>query len=73
MASDLSVNPVKSFRFVAAVKELATRSTVSQPEIRQSASLESVSPQDLRNEKRKSSFQVQSRITPQERLIDIIV
>jgi len=72
MAIELHVDPLRSFRFVSMVKTVTARSTTNRP-ARLPRGLDAVSPMSLRNSARKSAIRVQSRITHQDRLIDIIV
>lgn len=78
MAIDTPVNPGKSFNFVRVVTNVVLRDTNIRQRVQNGAPVPTarqtnVSPQDLANTARKSSFRIQANITPHDRLIDLVV
>jgi len=71
-------NPSKAFQFVQIVKGLAARDTVlrvkrENDSVTQAAAGKKNSPQEIRNESRKASYQTQQNFTPHDRFIDMVI
>ena len=78
MLIDLKINPKKSFQFVRLITNIVSKETRRKIEpqlkrIKKSAKMTMPSPKEIRNASMKSNIKIQSKMTPQDRFIDIIV
>ena len=78
MSIGIPFNPGKSFAFVRVVKTVAMGNTVIRPRQGSGVTGEAVraqnmTPEDIAYSARKKSIEVLSQVTPQDRLIDLII
>lgn len=78
MAEDVIINPAKSFKFIRVVRNEVLHSTIIRDQTKLGNPIpgitdNEVTPVGIANKASKNSLKTQSRMTPQDRLIDIVI
>lgn len=77
MAQDVVINPAKSFQFIRVVTNEVLHNTIIRDRTKfgnpsGDIAENQATPADISNKARKNSLKTQRRMTPQDRLIDIV-